>query len=61
VGKVGQREREGAGKERRRQLWPTGQREGAQVCADRRGLPVRHRGRTGAGVRAGWAKWADLG
>jgi hypothetical protein len=43
------------GKERRQQLWPTGQREGrrgrAQACADRRGPPVRHRGRAGAGAR----------
>jgi hypothetical protein len=45
----------------RRQVGPTAQRERergserAQVCADRRGPPVRHR------VRAGWANWADLG
>jgi hypothetical protein len=54
------REREQArGKEQRRQLCPRGQRERgrgrAQACADRRGPPVRHRG------REGWAKWADLG
>jgi hypothetical protein len=36
-----------------------GGREGELVGADRRGPPVRHRGR--AGARAGWAKWADLG
>jgi hypothetical protein len=39
---------------RHRQAWPTGQRErerererreGSLVCADRRGPPVRHRGR----------------
>jgi hypothetical protein len=55
------RERESGrgGKERRQQLWPTGQRERgrgrAQACADRRGPPVTHRG------RAGWAKWTNLG
>jgi hypothetical protein len=40
----------GGGGEWRRQLWPTGQRERrrAQACADRRGPPVRHKGRTGA-------------
>jgi hypothetical protein len=43
----------GAGRERRR--------EGTLVGADRRGPPVRHRGRAGAGARTGWAKWADLG
>jgi hypothetical protein len=57
------REREGArGGEWRRQLWPMGQREGggegegAQVCADRRGPPVRHRRR--AGAHGSWAKLA---
>jgi hypothetical protein len=37
---------------------PRGRERGrgrTQACADRRGPPVRHRG------RAGWAKWADLG
>jgi hypothetical protein len=49
-----EREREWAwGKERHRQLGPTGQRERGRVsvqsCADRRDPPVRHRGRAGAG------------
>jgi hypothetical protein len=30
-----------------------GERGRAQVCADRRGPPVRHRGRAGAGARGG--------
>jgi hypothetical protein len=43
------------------------EREGerARVCADRRGPPVRHRGRAGAGARAGAGLsgpvWAEIG
>jgi hypothetical protein len=37
--------------------WVERGRGRAQACADRRGPPVRHRGRAGAG----WAKWTDLG
>jgi hypothetical protein len=70
VGSVGQREG--------RKVWarataPTGQshraarergREGARVCADRRGPPVRHRdawtwARAGAGLNG--LPWAELG
>jgi hypothetical protein len=35
--------------------------EHAQVCADKRGSPVKLKGRAGADARAGWAYWAGLG
>jgi hypothetical protein len=43
---------------------PRGRERGrgrAQACTDRRGPPIRHRGRAGAVARVGWAKWANLG
>jgi hypothetical protein len=49
----GQRDRERAARVRggrRRQTWPTGQREREGGSADRRGPPVRHQGRAGAGL-----------
>jgi hypothetical protein len=52
------RERVGAGGERRRQLGPTEQRERgserARVGADRRGPPVKHRGRARGLGLVGW-------
>jgi hypothetical protein len=54
TGGVGETEREvGArARGRRRQAYPMGQREreGSLVGADRRGPPVRHRGRTWLGL-----------
>jgi hypothetical protein len=57
TGGVGETEREAGTRVRgrRRQAWPMGQRErggreGALVGADRRGPPVRHRGRAGLGL-----------
>jgi hypothetical protein len=65
VGTAGQREGE---RVRARELAPTclahgREREGAQVCADRRGTPVRHRGRAGAraGVGLNGPVWAEFG
>jgi hypothetical protein len=69
VGAAGQRERERA---RARETTPIGRphraarerergSERAQFCTDRRGPPVRHRARAGAGARGGWAKWPGLG
>jgi hypothetical protein len=69
VGTTGQREGKRA---RARATTPTGLahraarergREGARVCADRQGPPVRHRGRSGAGARGAgpaWAKWTEM-
>jgi hypothetical protein len=66
VGTAGQRE--GAGACERNSADRTGPRDrerergrgvSALVGADRRGPPVRHRGRVD--TRGGWAKWAGLG
>jgi hypothetical protein len=66
VGMAGQREGAGAGKRTAPIALAHRAERGrgrAQACADRRGSPVRHRGRAGAGARAGlsgptWAKMA---
>jgi hypothetical protein len=47
VGSTGQRERARVREERRRQDWPTGQREGESVRAGARAGPA-------------WANWAEL-
>jgi hypothetical protein len=71
VGSAGQRGKRARGREkRRRQAWPTRsererERGRAGVGVDRRGPPVRHRGRTGAGARGGARLsvpvWTEIG
>jgi hypothetical protein len=65
--RVGAGEKNGADSLARQSSKREREREGerARVCVDRRGPPVRHQGRVGAGVRAGVGLiglvWAEIG